>query len=238
MRHLMLKAIAAGFAGAFLIGAANAAPVTIVFQNPGADLPVAGNYTTGGACNGIGISGPDLCTINHATGLDYSVDWVNVNVTALTGAGSTALVQDLSPTNSGLGALTQGETNSDDQVQFSKAESLVFDFGSAVSLLEIDFNAGADTNCATPGGEGPCGTFSLIVDGVLSLANTDLTALDNLAFASIVGTVFQVVATGPSFGGFTIGSITVAEVPVPGAALLLLSGLASLGFAGRRKARA
>ncbi|MEQ8179493.1 MAG: hypothetical protein RIA10_14280, partial [Amphiplicatus sp.] len=128
MRHLLLKTIASVFAGALLAGAANAAPVTIVFQNPGADLPVAGNYTTGGTCNGIGISGPDLCTINHATGLDYSKDWVDVNVVAKTGAGSTALIQDLSPTNSGLGALTQGETNSDDQVQFSTQESLLFTF--------------------------------------------------------------------------------------------------------------
>ncbi|MEE2690960.1 MAG: hypothetical protein VX640_05385 [Pseudomonadota bacterium] len=237
MRHLTIKSIAAGLVGAvFAAGAASAAPVTFVFQNPGADLPVAGNYTTGGTCNGISISGPDLCTINHAVGLDYAKDWAGVNVIAKTGAGSTALIQDLSPTNSGLGALTQGETNSDDQVQFSKAESLVFTFASAVKLLEIDFNAGADTNCATPGGEGPCGTFDLIVDGFL--VGDELTAIDNMLFASIVGQVFQVIATGPSFGGFTVGSITVDEVPVPGAALLLLSGLAGLGFAGRRKARA
>lgn len=228
----LLASAAAGLALAAMTGAAHAAAVTIVFQNPGADTPVSGNFTTGGTCNGISISGADLCTVDDALGFDYAKDFATLNVTALNGSGVTSLIQDLAPTNSGLGVLSPGESSSDDQVQLSTNESLLFDFGTDVFLLGIDFNAGADRDCATPGGEGPCGTFDLFVDGSLF---GSYTALDDMVFSSIEGSLFEVVATGPLNGGFSIGSITVGEVPVPGAAILLLSGVAGLGAASRRR---
>lgn len=231
------KFIAALAAGVLFAGAASAAPVTLVFQNPAADLPVGGNFTTGGQCIGINVSSIDLCTINHAAGLTYSKSWVDVNVVAKSNGAATGLIQDLAPANSGLGALTRGETNADDQVQAKNKESLVFDFGQLVSLLMVDFNSGADRNCANPGNEGPCGTFNLIIDGLLTPANTGLTAIDDMVIASLTGRVFEFVATGPTLSGFAIGRITVDEVPLPGAAVLLLSGLAGLGFAGRRRER-
>lgn len=232
MRKSVIRA-AFGLATFAIAGAASAAPVTIVFQNPGADLPTAGNFTTGGTCNGIGISAADLCTINDAAGLTYMKGFATANVVALASGQATSLIQDLNPNNSGLGVLSTGETNSDDQVQSARNESIEFNFGSDVFLHAIDFNAGADTNCATPGAEGPCGTFDLFVDGNLF---GSFTAVDDWMAAMIIqGTIFRVVATGPLNGGFTIGSITVSEVPIPGAAVLLLSGLAGFGFAGRRK---
>ena len=230
----MRKFIAAAFACAALTGAAEAAPVTFIFQNPNADLPDAGNYTTGGSCNGISISGGDLCAVNQSLGLHYAKDWAGVKAVGGS-AGDFALMQDLSPANSGLAVLTEGETNSDDQVQSARAESIEFTFDGIVELLAIDFNAGADRNCASPGNEGPCGTFDLIVDGVL--VGDDLTAIDDMMFGAIVGKVFNIVATGPDHGGFAIGSITVAQVPVPGAAFLLLSGIAGMSFASRKKKR-
>ena len=232
MKKLLATAAAAAVG---LLAIAEAAPVTIVFQNPGADLPVLGNFTTGGTCNGINISGADKCTINDAVGFDYAKGFATVNVTALNTNGVTSLLQDLAPRNSGLGVLSPGESSSDDQVQLSNNESILFDFGGRVFLLGMDFNAGADRNCATPGNEGPCGTFDLFVDGSL-LAS--FTAADDMVFNSIIGSVFEIVATGPLNGGFTIGSITVGEVPVPGAAVLLLSGIAGFGAARRRRVAA
>lgn len=229
----MRSIIAATVAGLGLLGldAASATPVTIVFQNPNADIP-SGNYTTGGTCNGIAISSIDLCTINNAAGFQYQKDWASVNVTAYTGQTQTALIQDLAPANSGLGVLTSGETNSDDQVQSLRSESILFQFSSAVYLLGMDFNAGADVNCATPGSEGPCGTFNLFVDGAFWAGYN---AIDNLVFPSIAGTLFQIVATGPSDGGFAIGSITVDSISVPEPATFALFGAGLLGFAFARK---
>ena len=60
-------------------------------------------------------------------------------------------------------------------------------------------------------------------------------ALDDIVGLSIVGNVFEFVATGPAGSGFAIGSLTIAEVPLPAGAILLLTGAAGLGFAGRRK---
>lgn len=228
----LLATAAATLAVSAIAGAANAAPVTYIFQNPGADTPVSGNFTTGGQCHGINISGPDLCSIDNALGFDYDKGGISVNVTALNFAGAASLVQDLSPENSGLAVLSPGEGPSDDQVQLSTAEALEFDFAMPVFLQGIDFNAGADRNCATPGKEGPCGTFDLFVDGSLF---GSYTAMDDMLFPNIVGSLFRVVATGPLDGGFTIGSLTVSEVPVPAAGLLLLTGAAGLGFGSRRK---
>lgn len=230
------KALTAIAAGAIALMSASAAHagITFTFQNPGADLPTEGNFTTGGLCNGIGISGTDLCTIDNAAGLTYRISGVELNATALSGDTPSALVQDLQPNNSGLAVLTAGEGSSDDQVQVGRNESILFDFMEEVTVTEIDFNAGNDVNCADflPA-EGPCGNFTLLVDGIATLV--DIEAVDNFFTGGIVGTTFQIIATGPVGTGFTIGSITIADVPLPAGAWLLITGLAGLGFAGRQK---
>jgi hypothetical protein len=85
-------------------------------------------------------------------------------------------------------------------------------------------------NCSNFGSEGPWGTFDLFVDGVLE---GNFAAMDNMAF-SLIGQTFEFVATQQG-AGFAIGSISVSEVPVPGAAVAMISGLAGLGAARRRK---
>ncbi|MEM6746364.1 MAG: hypothetical protein AAF608_02990 [Pseudomonadota bacterium] len=229
MRKLLASA-AACLSVFAMAGAAQASEVTITFENPGADLP-NGNFTTGGKCNGVKISGIDLCSIDENLGLTYTKDWVEVTATAYNSGGITDIMQDLAPKTSGLAVVSPGESSSDDQVQFSAGESVVFDFGTDVVLEAMDFNAGADRNCSNPGGEGPCGTFDLFVDNALF---GSYTAVDDMVFGGIVGTLFEFVATDLN-GGFAIASVTVSETPVPGAAVLLLSGLAGLGFNRSRR---
>ena len=242
---ILSKALAAGFAGALMIGAANAATVTFNFTGTApTDLPT-GNFTTGGSCDGFAVSGGDYCSDDNAAGLTYSKGGISLTAVGFGGpvgqVSAQTLIQDIQPPISGLGVLTAGEVAADDQVQIDANEYIEFtSTGGPVTLLGIDFNRGDDVNCGavgSDGGEGPCGTFALFVDGsmIAALAGN---AVDNLVFAGITGTIFRIVATGPEGAGFAIASLTFNEVPIPGAALLLLSGLAGLGFAGRRKARA
>ena len=231
MKKLLIAAVAATGLMA-ITGSAHAVSVTIVFENPDADTPTAGNFTTGGQCNGVNISSGDLCSIDENLGFTYEKDFVDLNVTAYNSGGITDIMQDLAPSNSGLVVLTKGESSSDDQVQFSNGESLLFDFGTAVSLDGIDFNSGSDKECSNPGGEGPCGDFELFVDGEYFGL---FTAIDDMAFADIIGTTFELIAAGPTDGGFAVGSITVSQVPVPAAGLFLLSGVAGFSLSRRRK---
>ena len=235
MKKLLLTA-AAGVALA--CGAAQAATVTYTFENPGADTPENNsNVQTGGKCNNVGISSQDLCSETASEGFVYGTGDLAVTATAFNGTTVTNIMQDLRPSNSGLAVTTDGETTSDDQVQVERNESIKFSFDVPVFLNAMDFNAGGDTDCNSGSlPEGPCGSFTLTVfdafDNVVS--NDVYAAIDDLDFGSILGAAFQVTAITEN-AGFAIGSITVSEVPLPGAAIFLLSGLAGLGFARSRK---
>ena len=111
----------------------------------------------------------------------------------------------------------------------------MFDFaatGAPVRLTNIEFNAGSDSDCSNPLGEGPCGDFELYINNAFIATITAIDLLTDI----FIGTMFEFrpVTAG---GGFVIGqfevSADVAPVPVPGSLPLLLSGLAGLGFASR-----
>lgn len=218
-----LLAIAAlGLAAVGLSGEAGA--TTFIFKGNGAyDTP------TGNIANNCGTVGIDFCTIDHAAGFTYSKDGVSVTATAHTSAGPTLLIQDIEPGESGLGAFSEND-NDNDQTQFNSDEWIEFVFNGPVILSNIEFNAGNDVDCSTPGPEGPCGFFDLFIDNVL-FAN--LEAVDLLA-GPFVGTIFRFAPTTPD-AGFAIAQFEVQPVPIPAALPLLLTGLAGLGFASRKR---
>jgi hypothetical protein len=184
---------------------------------------------TGNIANDCGTVPVDLCTDDDAAGFTYSKDGITFTSTAFASGDPTTLIQDIFPDNSGLGALSEGD-NINDQTQFNAGESIKFEFTSNVNLTNIEFNAGDDKDCSGPLAEGPCGFFDLYVDG--GLAGTfEAVDLFTLAF---FGSVFEFVAVTAG-GGFAIAQFEISDVPVPAALPLLLSGLAGLGFASRRR---
>ncbi len=241
MKRRILKT-AVGVISLTLAGAVTADEIYFQFENPGAVTPDGTDgvdFNVTNTCNGVNISSTDIC--ETGSGLTYTVDGQSVTVTGNNSDGDGLLMQDLWPRNSGLAVVSPGEAGRDDQVQADEGEFVLFDFGRIVELLSIDFNAGNDRDCVNANTtEGPCGSFELYIDGVMvdlgSIFGSD-EATDDIIFGGLFGTVFRIVATGtgkdePS--GFAIGSIKIS-VPTPGAAILLLSGLAGLGLARRRR---
>ncbi len=218
--------------------AANA--TTFVFKGDGQNVSPEGVLNTD-FVQDCGTVGDDFCsTGDHTSGLRYLRDGIALTARAYAGGVATRLIQDVVPADSGLGAFS--ETNSsDDQTQADSREAIEFDFGSqVVSVTDVEFNAGGDTNCTNTSdgsGEGSCGSFRLDIfnlDDLLILSTViDITNVDDLPFLG-EGARFLLTAIGQG-SGFVVAKFTVNEVPIPGAIPLLLSGIAGLGFAARKK---
>ena len=224
LRHL---AIAAATLAAST-GAAHA--TTFIFKGDGNNVTPLGAEGVDYARD-CGTVGSDYCTINDAAGFDYELDGVNLNVVAFAEGQPTRLIQDVVPGDSGLGAFSETNIN-DDQTQFDTGESIAFNFDEEVTVTDVEFNAGGDVNCSSFGDEGPCGDFRLTIDGMVVGV---IAAQDVIGFLG-TGMSFLIEALTPE-GGFSIAQLTVnaSEVPVPAALPLLLSGLAGLGFAARKR---
>lgn len=246
MKKLFVTAVAT--AGMIIAPAHAATMAEFVFKGQGGtDFP-DGNQDF--SCG----STADFCTDDDDAGFDYQVNGINLNVTGWqeftigaptvgddngqSNAVIAEVIQDIRPRNSGLGVFSFGEDRNggNDQVQLKTdgGESLRFDFSDnplPVILSNIEFNSGADQDCSD-GGEGGCGFVDLYIDGLFEVS-IDINNVNVLA-GGYVGRVFEFVATSAN-NGFAIGSLKVQEVPIPGALPLLLSGIAGLGFAARRK---
>jgi len=213
------------------------AATTFVFKGDGNNvtpLGIAGvDFQENCASNG------DFCSIDHDAGLDYTLDGINLKVKAYANDVATRLIQDINPSDSGLGAFSE-DNSSDDQTQFDSGEAIEFIFMSEVRITDVEFNAGGDRDCtaaAGGGGEGVCGEFRLdifdISDMLVSSMVVDITNVDILP---VLGEGARFVLTALTEGaGFTVAQLTVSDVPIPGAIPLLLSGLAGLGFSTRKK---
>jgi len=226
MTTLRILAAAVAAAG-FMAAPANA--TTFIFKSGGAFL----DTPTGNVAMDCGTIGADLCTDDDSLGFTYSKSGTEFTATAYVYDGmdreAVQLIQDISPENSGLAALSEMDP-AQDQTQFDSMEAVEFVFNSAVFLTNIEFNAGDDNDCSGPNAEGPCGDFDLFIDGAYFATITAVDLLTDVFF----GTIFEFRAVTEG-AGFTIAQFEVSDVPIPGAIPLLLSGLAGLGFAARRR---
>ncbi|MEM9617456.1 MAG: VPLPA-CTERM sorting domain-containing protein [Pseudomonadota bacterium] len=232
----------AAAAAAFSVFAAGAAAnaTTFVFKGDGLNVTPEGVLNTD-FVQDCGTVGVDFCSLpDHSAGLEYSRDGIDLTVRAYENMDPTRLIQDIAPGDSGLGAFSEDNSN-DDQTQFDAGESIEFDFGmNSLTIVDVEFNAGGDTNCTNTSdgsGEGSCGRFLLeifdVSDMMILSTIIDITNIDVLPS---LGTGARFLLTALDEGsGFVVAQFTVSEVPIPGAIPLLLSGLAGIGFAARRK---
>ena len=237
---------------------ANANATTFEFDGLGDGSAVDSPTNVGNIVQNCGTAGGDFCTLDFAEGFDYSEDGIFFNAAAFSGGtglgtdgfvrGAPALlIQDLIGPNQGLGVISTSEfTNgtpasvSADQINFDTGESILFTFLEETNISQIFLNSGTSGDCPDlDSSEGPCGEVGVIVDGVLNTF-TDFVGAGILAdggsAVSLIGTTFEFVSLTAG-GGFSIESFVVG-VPIPGAIPLLLSGIAGLGFASRKKKKA
>ncbi len=234
MRFSLLTAAALVFA----VFAANtsASATTFVFKGGGLNVTPQGAFVQD--CGTVGV---DYCSVpDHSAGLEYERDGIDLTVRAYKDASPTRLIQDVTPDNSGLAAFSE-QTIRDDQTQFDAGESIEFDFGmNSVTVVDVEFNAGDDIDCSAAsggGGEGSCGRFLLeifdVSDMMILSTIIDITFIDSLP---LLGTGARFLLTALDQGsGFVVAQLTITDVPIPGAIPLLITGLAGLGFASRKK---
>lgn len=237
LRYLAAIALAAG------LMAAPASATTFVFKGQGNNVTPLG--TSGVDFEEDCASTGDFCSVltnSGWNGLNYEREGITLTVNAYAGGDDpvqTRLIQDIFPDDSGLGAWSE-DNSSDDQTQFDAGESIEFIFAQVYTITDVEFNAGGDTDCTNTSdgsGEGVCGEFRLdIYDAANLLISTAVIDITNQNVISILGTGARFVLTALTpEGGFSVAQFTVSDVPVPAALPLLLSGLAGLGFASRRR---
>ncbi len=241
----------AALSAAVIATPAFAMPVTFEFDGAtGAGGFIDGPTNAGNITTDCGTQGLDACTIDFGEGFDYAKDGIAFNAQARSGGAvngdqfetgeADRLIQDLVGPNQGLGVIsgTEGAVigSSADQINFETGESIFFSFASQVRLLDIFVNDGLGNDCPGGGSEGPCGDIGIIVDGGAIQTFTDFLAMGVIASGGValelVGTTFEFISLTQG-AGYSIEAITV--VPVPGAIPLLISGIAGLGFASRKK---
>lgn len=139
------------------------------------------------------------------------------------------------PTNISSGAFWRGEASSSDRFEALAASS----FDPVVELIVIGFGDGA--TCEEWLNERACETYDRDETsrrrGDFSFA--DRHRLSFLFIGSVFGDVLAVILPHhPGKSGIVISGRDISEVPLPGGALLLLTGLVGLGVSAGRKRRA
>lgn len=223
-----------GVAFMFAAGSAVAAPVTIDdFTTPQDTLKAEPGQTLSSAVSGANIIGGSRALTVSATagapplGTTAAVMQVNNFLSFSNDVGVTGQLQvEWNAGGTGLGGidLTDAGTNDGFLVDITTADN---DFSLS---FEVDDALGGTSTFSSivPELSGPGSLPLFIAFGVFN-GNADFTSIDSIRMTlTSVGAALDM----------SIASISsVAEIPIPGAIPLMLSGLAGLGFAGRRSGR-
>ena len=235
MGFKMRNFLSVAAASAAIIGVAHAAPVTITFDGPAAGTIVSNQFP------GVTISGtaegPMIFDTDNPTGEDGDL-----------GAPFTNVGPDEGSTPAGNVLIISEDGDTSDPDDNANGGTFTFDFDSVVTFLgfdAIDFSDASanlivrlfDTSATE------IFSYDFAVDGPNSVVG------DNefySFFSSVFGTGIAGVASATIqlTGSGAIDNLSfdmppdINDVPIPGALPLLLSGIAGLGFAMRRKKRA
>lgn len=211
----LLRLLTAAAAAAAMIGGAQAA--TFTFAGIGGDLGKDQTFTSGSA----------------------SVTAIAINTEE---PEAPVLHQNIF----GLG-VTTGAPDSNQVDNVGDDEAIVFDFGAAAFLESITLSLSgfyddiriygsndAAVAAITSGGLSSITSISTLLaavsgNGIEAVRFIDLTGIAT-AYRYLIATI-----PGGSGDGFRVKSVSASVVPVPAALPLLLSGLAGLAFASRRK---
>jgi len=227
----MQKLLSAAVASVALMGAAHAAPVTIDFEGPAAGTVVS-NQFAGVTVSGTAF-GPMIFDTNNPTGGDSDLG------SPLTNAGP-----DQGSTAAGNVLIISEDGNSNNPDDNGNGGTLTFDFDSVVTFLGFDGVDFTDGNANlivrlfdTSATEIFSYDFAADGPGIDVGDNEFFSFFSNVFGAGIAGVASATIQLTGS-GAVDNLSFDVADVPIPGALPLLLSGIAGLGFSMRRKKRA
>ncbi|WP_425410325.1 VPLPA-CTERM sorting domain-containing protein [Hyphococcus sp.] len=223
----MKRVVSSIIAVLFSAGAAQAAPVTIDFESLSAGDLVSTQFagvTISGARNGAPMGSPNAAMVfdtDNPTGNDSDLAAPFDNPT-------TGPVEMLMPGNV---LIVSTDDNASDPDDAAGGGMLSFLFDQAVTIFSLN---AFDIN----GSESITFDFFDVNDVLItSISNGMVTTGDNefLGFNFNIAGVARLAITLSGSGAIDDLVYEVEEVPVPAALPLLLSGLAGLGFASRRK---